>query len=482
MTRCNENKERPNILWLDAEDMCPDLGCYGLDLVQTPNLDQLAGEGALFTNAFVTSPVCSPSRSSIMTGMYQTTIGAHNHRCNRDKPLPENISVVTQYLRSAGYFTCSCQALDWDKKGKMDYNFKLSFFEAFDGTDWRQRRPDQPFFAQVHFWEVHRPFQSDPENPIDPDDVELPPYYPDHPVSRLDWALYLETIQILDKKVGKVLQRLEDDGLADNTIVFFFSDHGRPMVRGKQWLYDGGIHIPLIVRWPEHIRPGTVSDLVSTIDFAPTWLKLAGISPPEHLQGKVFLEPEAEARNQVFAARDRCGEADDRIRCVRTKRFKYIRNFFPETPYTQFNAYKKLQYPVLTLMEILYAQGKLTPEQARFMAPIRPEEELYDLQNDPYEICNLAEDPKYEMKLKELRSRLGNWIKETHDQGETPENPEVAHSLDRLKYKWFCEEMRARGLEPNITAEKYLTWWEKRLKQLKYSQCNAKIYKINSLT
>lgn len=251
---------KPNILWLDAEDTCPDLGCYGTPLVQTPNLDKLAAEGARFDQAFTTAPVCSPSRSAVVTGMYQTTTGTHHHRSKRDKPLPENIKHISHYLHSAGYFVCNGQALTKDRKGKLDYNFKMSFDEAFDGTDWSQREPGQPFFAEVHFGESHRAFHKDSDNPIDPEQVKIPPYYPDHPVTRLDWALYLETIQNLDKKVGKVLQRLEDEGLAENTVVFFWGDHGRPMVRGKQFLYDGGIHIPLIVRWPGMIEPQTVVD------------------------------------------------------------------------------------------------------------------------------------------------------------------------------------------------------------------------------
>ena len=459
-----ENQEKPNILWLDIEDMCPDIGCYGTPLVQTPNLDRLASEGVRFTNAFVTAPVCSASRSAVVTGMYQTSIGVHNHRSNREKPLPENIKHVTHYLRDAGYFTCNGQALTKGRQGKLDYNFKMGFGEAFDGTDWSQRKPGQPFFAEVHFSEAHRNFHSDPDNPIDPNDIELPPYYPDHPIARQDWALYLETIQNLDKKVGKVLQRLEDEGLADNTVVFFWGDHGRAMVRGKQFLYDGGIHIPLIVRWSGRIKPGTVSDeLVSTIDFAPTWLKLARIKPPDRMQGQVFLGDDVKKREYIFAARDRCDETDDRIRCVRTKNYKYIRNFFPERPYTQFNAYKKLQYPVLTLMEVLQAQGKLTPEQASFMAPTRPKEELYDLQNDPYEVYNLADDPKYQAKLKELRTKLDEWIEETNDQGEIPEEEEVVSYWDDQSEKGFVRKMNERGLKPDASPEEYLAWWEQNL-------------------
>jgi len=461
------NEENPNILWLDAEDLSPDLGCYGAPLVKTPNIDRLASEGILFTNAFVTCPVCSPSRSSVVTGMYQTSIAAHHHRSNRDKPLPEGIKHISDYLRDAGYLTCNGQALTEGRQGKLDYNFKMSFDEAFDGTDWSQRKPGQPFFAEVHFSETHRNFYHDPENPIDPEDVELPPYYPDHPIARQDWALYLETVQNLDKKVGKILQRLADEGLADNTVVFFWGDHGRAMVRGKQFLYDGGIRIPLIVRWPNQIKSGTVSDaLVSSIDLAPTWLTIAGIQPPHYMQGQVLLHPDACERDYIFAARDRCDETDDRIRCVRTNRYKYIRNFFPERPYTHFNTYKKTQYPVLTLMEILYKQGKLTPEQAQFMAPNRPEEELYDLQNDPHEVHNLVGDSTYQDILQELRVVLDKWIEESGDQGAIPEDEEVVSSWDKEFENHFAAQMKRYGLEPDISPEEYLAWWEQRLSQM----------------
>ena len=462
-----DSQEKPNILWLDVEDLSPDLGCYGASLVRTPNIDGLADEGVRFTNAFVSAPVCSASRSAVITGMYQTSIGVHHHRSNRQKPLPDNIKLVTHYLRDAGYFTCNGQALTDGRRGKLDYNFEMPFDEAFDGTDWSQRKSGQPFFAEVHFSETHRTFYHDPDNPIDPEAVELPPYYPDHPIARRDWALYLETAQNLDKKVGKILQRLEDEGLADNTIVFFWGDHGRPMVRGKQFLYEGGIHIPLIVRWPGQIEPGTVSDaFVSTIDLCPTWMTLAGVEVPDYMQGQVFLGPDARERDCIFAARDRCDETDDRIRCVRTERYKYIRNFFPERPYTYFNAYKKLQYPVLTLMEMLYARGELTPEQASFMAPTRPEEELYDLQNDPHEVHNLADDPKHQEILKDLRAKLAAWIKETGDQGEIPEDEEVVTYWDRQAETNFAKNMRDRGFEPDVAPEEYLAWWERRLMEM----------------
>ena len=447
--------QRPNVLWLVADDMCPDIGCYGNGLVHTPNLDRLAAEGTRFSRAFSTSPVCSASRSAFMTGMYQTTIGAHQHRPEQNKPLPGNVKVITDHFRAAGYFTANA--------GKEDMNFYSK--DAFDGRDWTEAKPSQPFFARKNFGVTHREFRRDPDHPIDADDVKLPPYYPDHPILRRDWANYLESIGNFDKQVGKQLDRLEEAGVLDNTIVFLFADQGRAHFRGKQWLYDGGIHIPLIVRWPGHIKAGAVvDDPVSAIDLAPTALSLIGEEVPEHIQGKVILGPDAETREYVFAARDRCDETFDRIRCVRSKRFKYIRNFLPHLPYTQFNQYKYREYPAWTVMEVMYHEGKLNEAQSHFMGPIKPDEELYDLAKDPHEVNNLAGKAEYKAVLEKMREALNDWIKRTDDKGEDLE--------DRSKaLKWWSEKhgpkykrvMRQRGLSPRVTPREYLKYWEKRI-------------------
>jgi len=233
--------KRPNILWIISEDTGPEFGCYGYRGVHTPSVDRLAAEGVRYASAFTTTPVCSTSRSSFMTGMYATTIGAHNHRSHRGDgyTLPEGVHVFTKYLRDAGYFTALCGSR------KTDWNFKTEV-QPYDSFKWDDLKANQPFFAQFQFSETHRKFKRCPDHPVDPADVTLPPYYPDHPEARQDWALYLETINVLDQKIGQVLQRLDDDGLADNTVVFYFGDHGRAHVRGKQWLYDGGIHVPLV--------------------------------------------------------------------------------------------------------------------------------------------------------------------------------------------------------------------------------------------
>ena len=416
--RAPGGEKRPNILWIISEDTGPEFGCYGYPLVHTPNVDRIAAEGAKFTAAFTATPVCSTSRSSFMTGVCCTTTGAHHHRSHRGDgfTLPEGVHVFTKYLRDAGYFTAICGSR------KTDWNFKTRV-KPYDSNRWADLKAHQPFFAQYQFSETHRRFKHCREHPVDPAKVTLPPYYPDHPVARKDWALYLETVNVLDQKIGQVLRKLDEDGLADNTIVFYFGDHGRAHVRGKQWLYDGGIHIPLVIRWSGHIKPGSVADeLVSAIDFAPTCLKLAGVDVPKHMQGRIFLGPDrGRPRERIFATRDRCDETVDRIRCVRTRRYKYIRNFMPERPYTQTNAYKERAYPMLRLMKELHAEGKLTPVQQLFMAPRRPEEELYDIQADPWEVRNLANSPDHQDVLKEMRATLDKWIVETDDKGRFPE-------------------------------------------------------------
>ncbi|MBN1997043.1 sulfatase [candidate division KSB1 bacterium] len=464
ISRCGPQKPL-NILWLISEDTSPDIGCYGNPLVKTPNLDRLAAEGIRYTNVYATCPVCSPSRSAFMTGMYQTFTGAHQHRTRDKQPLPDPVKVITHYFRRAGYFTANVTepAEGISGTGKTDWNF-IPGEEPFDGTDWNQRTEGQPFFAQVNFQLTHREFQRDPENPIDPAGVELPPYYPDHPITRRDWANYLESLQVLDRQIGAVLKRLEDEGLLDNTAVFYFGDHGRCMVRGKQWLYDGGIRIPLFIRLPKKNRAGRVDDnMISMIDLGPTAMRLAGITPPEHLQGRPFLGGRIKSRKYIISARDRCDETDDRIRCVRTKQYKYIRNFFPERPYTQFNAYKTNQYPLISLLPVLHKQGKLTPVQERWLAPQRPGEELYDVSADPHEIDNLAEKPEHAKVLNKMRSILDDWIEKTGDMGEKEEPDDVKKYWDDFMAARYKDWMEAKGLTVNSTPEQHVKYWQKKL-------------------
>jgi uncharacterized sulfatase len=395
--------------------------------------------------------------------MYQTSIGAHHHRTSPQEALDPAARILTDRFREAGYFTCNAAGLDWTRPGKTDLNFALN--EPFDGTDWRQRNSQQPFFAQVNFNETHRNFVRDPDRPVRPESVQLPPYYPDHPLARRDWADYLECAQVLDRKVGAVLQRLADDGLAENTVVLFFGDHGRPHVRDKQFLYEGGIHVPLIVRWPGRLTEGSVSDsLVSTVDLSAASLAAAGIAIPEDMHGRDFIGPSTREREAVYSARDRCDETYDRIRCVRDHRFKYIRNYFPNLAYMQPNLYKLRQYPVWSLLPWLHARRLLTPEQQAFTAATRPYEELYDLRNDPHETVNLAGSEEHSGVLDGMRRRLDRWVEATGDRGETPEDPRIAARVYRERHLPHHEQVMARrGLPPHPDPTRFLQWWAQEL-------------------
>jgi len=422
--------KKPNIIWILSEDISTDLACYGMPVVKTPNLDKMAKDGIRFTNAFTTSPVCSPSRSAIITGMYQTSIGAHNHRSHRDDgyTLPEPIKPITEYLREAGYFTVNVKtaAPSVNTPLKTDFNF-IPKTTVFDGTDWSQRKAGQPFFAQLTIDETHRgkawkttvqEFQPQ----INPEKVVMPPYYPNHPIARADWATYLESLQLMDSFVGKIFKRLHDEGISENTLVIFSGDNGRCHARDKQFLYDGGLHIPLIMRWTNELKPGqTNTDLISAIDVSATILRVAGITPPTYMDGQIMLGPEAKKREFIIGARDRMDETVDKMRAVRDKKYKYIKNYMPERPYMQANNYKETQYPMWNLLKDLNAQGKLTPAQALFVAPSKPAEELYDIENDPYELNNLAASPQYQKTITNMRGILDNWIKKTGDKGQYPE-------------------------------------------------------------
>lgn len=427
----------PNILWLIAEDFGPHLGCYGTREVSTPNLDRMASEGIRYTRFYTTAPVCSPSRSAFITGMYQTTTGAHNHRSHRDDgyTLPAGVRVLSDWFRGAGYFTANVRELpppiDFRGTGKTDWNFSYTG-KPFDSTRWADLKSHQPFYAQINFQETHRTFHA-PKH-ADPAKVEIPPYYPDHAVTRADWAAYLDSATELDRKVGLVLKQLETDGLADNTVIVFFGDNGQAHVRGKQFCYESGLLVPLIVHWPKNIpapagfRAGTISDrLIASIDLAPTMLEFAGARKPYKMQGEIFLGAHANApRQYVFGARDRCDETVFRFRTVRDARYRYIRNFTPERPFLQPNEYKEKQYPVWNLLKQLHAEGKLTPLQEVLCAPAMPAEELYDLNTDPYEIHNLANSTQHQGVLKRLRGVLEKWIDESNDQGRTLEPPQLA--------------------------------------------------------
>lgn len=454
--------ERPNVVWIISDDLGPELGCYGYPDVETPHLDRLAKEGTRFTNAFSTAPVCSASRTAFQTGLYQTTVGGHHHDTRDKKTLPEFATTVTEVMRGAGYFVSNGRGLKNPEKriAKSHLNWIYDAREFFDGHDWTQREDGQPFFAQVQIKEPHRAFhiatKKYPNAPI-------PPYYPEHPVTTVDWANYLASIEVLDQKVGAILDRLDEEGLAENTLVLFFGDHGRPHVRGKQWLYDGGLLVPLLARWPGKVAEGKVDErLVSLIDMMPATLAAAGVEASGDLVGANLFDPEFGGHEKLFAARDRCGDAPDRIRSVRTLDFKYIRNFHPEIPYMQHSGYKRAGYPVDTVMRVLHEEGKWT---SPFMSETRPEEELYDLKADPNEMNNLASAPAFAVKLEELRADVNRWIEESNDLGAVDESLTV--DLEKvMEEKWntYDRNMKKRGLSADVSDREFLDWWIKELR------------------
>ena len=397
---------RPNILWITIEDWSPDLSCYGTKGISTPNVDKLASEGIRYERAFVTAPVCSASRSAMMTGFYQNYIGASQHREPNKKPLPYGIKPIPHLMAEAGYFTVLMSQ-------KVDVNFLPDTRkELFQGTDWKQRKPGQPFFARITFTETHRPWVRDPERPVDPQAIEVPPQYPDTDFVRHDRANGYEAMQVVDRKIGALLKRLQDEGLADNTLVFFISDHGVCEIRGKQFLYDEGTRIPMIMRWPGHVKPGQVNtNLVSTLDLCATVLEVAGAKSPVPVQGMSLFSPEIQSRKYIFTARDKMDQTHDAMRAIRSQDYKLILNLMPERAWCQFSHYKETSYPLLAEMNVLNLQGKLTPEQAAFFAPTKPEIELFNLNNDPHELHNLASDPAYAKVKAELLAELDLWRK-----------------------------------------------------------------------
>ncbi len=425
----------PNILWITVEDMSPRLGAYGDKLASTPHIDRLAAEGKRYTRAFSISGVCAPSRAALITGMYPTSIGAHHMRTtmvHEDLPgpyltvPPPEVKAFSEYLRAAGFFATNNAKTDYQFAPISDGRQPITAWdESGHEAHWRNREPGQPFFAVFNSTRTHesRVWPDPEEEPIlDPSLVEVPPYYPDTPVVRADIARHYDNIARVDRWVGSILAELEEDGLADSTIVFFFSDHGDGLPRAKRWIYDSGIHVPLIVRWPGRVEVGSVDErLVSFVDFGPTVLSVAGVPLPEHLQGQPFLGDAAAApRQYVFAARDRMDEVYDMMRAVRDPRFKYIRNFYPERPYVRTIAYRD-RMPTMKELLGLHAANELTGPQALWFRQTKPVEELYDTERDPHETRNLADSVAYADVLDRMRGALKSWMADVRDLGAVPE-------------------------------------------------------------
>jgi len=438
----------PNILWITCEDISPNLGAYGDTYAHTPNLDKLAKEGVLYTNAIASAPVCAVARSSIITGMYASSQGTQYMRCKGQ--LPEGTQLYPEYLRNAGYFCTN--------NSKTDYNLALDNKACWDvctnQAHWRDRpNPDQPFFSIFNFGTSHESRVNDanrykqaitdldPKLLKAPGQVPLPPYYPDLDTVRELYSRYYNIITAMDQQVGELLTELETDGLIDNTIIVFYSDHGAGIPRHKRWLYDSGLKVPMIVKVPKRYQhllphsPGQATDeLVSFIDLPPTLLKLANLPIPDHMQGRAFLgEDLSPERAYVYAGRDRMDERYDMQRAVRSKQFKYIRYYEPYQAFCQYmNTPEK--GGIMRAIRQAAEEGSLPEAGQHIVAPSKPTEELFDLQTDPWELNNLANDPKYQSQLEEMRKAHGDWSDRTKDTGLIPET---------ILRKWESEQQQS---------------------------------------
>lgn len=424
VSAASAEEPRPNVLWLTCEDMGPHLGCYGDSYANTPNLDRLAARGMRYLYAWSNAPVCAPARSTIISGLYANSIGSQHMRSVTH--LPDFAKMYPCFLREAGYYCTN--------NSKEDYNLKKTgkvWDESSRKAHWKNRRPGQPFFAIFNITVTHESkIRSRPHTLVhDPAKVRIPAYHPDTPEVRHDWAQYYDRISEMDAIVGRRLRELEHAGLADDTIVFFYADHGPGMPRSKRWPYNSGLHVPLIVHVPEKFRhlapkeykPGGTSDrLVSFVDLAPTLLSVAGIRPPEYMQGRAFMGRfQAPPKPFIFGFRDRMDERYDMVRSVRDKRYIYIRNYMPHLIYGQYVSYM-FQTPTTRVWKELYEQGKLTKAQAHFWQR-KPPEELYDLEADRDEVKNLADSPDHRQVLQRMRKALRDWELGIRDLGFLPE-------------------------------------------------------------
>lgn len=458
-----EVEDLPNIIWLVAEDQSPEwFPMYGDSTITLPNLEALAKDGVKFTNAVTPVPVCAPARSALITGMYPSTLGTHNMRTyaptrgetnkpypNLDIPsyspiVPDGVKMFTEYLRKNGYY-CS-------NGPKEDYNFK-KLVSAWDESSkehhWRKRKDDQPFFSVFNFAVCH---ESQIWNRgkdslfVDPAQVPVPPYFPDNDTIRHDIAVNYSNLKRLDDQVGEIIAQLKEDGLYENSIIFFYGDHGGPFPRHKRAVYDTGVKVPLVIKFSENRDAGSIDNrLISFIDYAPTVLSLAGIQPPKVMQGKAqFGNYEVSDKPKyTFHTSDRFDGLYDRLRAVRSERYKYIKSFDTSLPHAIPVAYRE-QMPMMRELRRLHATEELNNEQSLWLNTPKPEEELYDLQNDPYELNNLAEKPELQDTLALFRQILKNWIAETHDLGEYPEKELIENWLpDRRQPQLPSMEMDA---------------------------------------
>ncbi len=448
---------QPNIIWLVAEDQSPEFfPMYGNATIALPNLEALARDGVVFDNAFSPVPVCAPARSAIITGMYPTTLGTHNMRTynaynEQNQPeigipsyspiVPQGVKMFTEYLRKKGYYCANGP--------KEDYNFKktdAAWDESSKDRHWRKRKNGQPFFTVFNFAVCHESqvwARGNDSLYVDPSQVPVPPYFPDTPIIRHDLAVNYSNLKRLDDQIGQLIRQLKEDGLYENSIIFFYGDHGGPFPRYKRALYDTGVKVPMIIKFANNRNAGSRDDqLISFIDLAPTVLSLAGIEPPKVMQGHALFGTfeVAHKPKYTFHSTDRFDELYDRLRAVRSKRYKYIKSFDTTISHAMPIAYRE-QMPMMQELRKLYATGRLNKEQAQWLAPTKPAEELYDVQNDPYELQNLVNRPELQDTLFLLRKLLNEWLVTSEDLGRYPEKELVA--------KWLPngEQLRLPPLE-----------------------------------
>lgn len=452
---------KPNILWLTCEDISPLLASYGDSTAQTPVLDKFASESMVFTNVFSTVGVCAPARSSLITGMYPTSIGTMHMRTGKDisswgnrtyndksealdingdsiplysAVIPDYVKCFTEYLRSEGYYCTNNE--------KTDYQFAApvtAWDENSNQAHWKNTPDGMPFFSVFNHNVTHESrlwINKKLPLTVNPDSVPLPDYFPENPVVRQDIARVYSNIELLDKQIGEKLNDLEEQGLLDNTIIFFFSDHGGPLPRGKREHYDSGLEVPFMVRFPNGKNAGIYSELISFVDLAPTILSLAGIEPPDYMQGQAFLGDykALSDRKYIYGSGDRFDEFSDQNRCVRDEQFMYIKNLHPNLPRYKDVGYRKNVDMMNTLLH-MHSNNDLNEKQSIWFEQTKPEEELYDCLNDRYQLNNLATIPEYAEKLLELRNELLAWQNKYGDKGDIAE-------------KELLEEMWPGGIQP----------------------------------
>ncbi len=429
---------QPNIIWLVAEDQSPEFfPMYGDSTIALPNLESLARDAVVFTNASSPVPVCAPARSAIITGMYPTSLGTHNMRTyNAYRPeneveigvpsyspiVQEGVKMFPIYLRQQGYYTTN--------NAKEDYNFRpmaSAWDESGEQAHWRNGKKGSPFFSVFNFRVCHESGiwrQGKETLFVDADELQVPPYFPDNEVVRHDLAVNYSNLKRLDDQIGEVIKQLKEDGLYENSIIFFYSDHGGPFPRHKRALYETGTKVPMLIKFIENTKEKDSDHrFISFIDLAPTVLSMAGIEPPKVMQGKAQFGQFAVSKKAkyTFHSSDRFDEVYDRLRAVRSNRYKYIKNFNTEISNALPVSYRE-QMPMMRELRAMYNEGTLDSVAALWFRTPKPEEELYHLETDPYELHNLAENKKHRDTLLHLREVLDRWIKETHDLGQYPES------------------------------------------------------------